>query len=88
MFFNAKRHPFAHLLLADGVVTPGVVVGRIFFAGDQLRRVEQLLVRAGSNLVDDGRLEVDEDRSRDVLAGAGFREEGVEGVIGDADRVV
>ena len=34
-------------LLADGVVPPGVVVGRILLPGDQLFRVEQLAVCAG-----------------------------------------
>ena len=32
------------LLFPDGVVASRVVVGRILLAGDQLRRVEQLLV--------------------------------------------
>ena len=38
-------------LLADGVVATGVVVGGVLLAGDQLFRVEQLAVRAGSDLV-------------------------------------
>lgn len=38
-------------LLADGVVAASVIVGRIFFARDQLLRVEELSVRAGSHFV-------------------------------------
>ena len=34
----------------DGVVTTGVVVGGIFFTGDQLFRVEKLTVGTGSDL--------------------------------------
>uniref|UniRef100_A0A914VDH5 Uncharacterized protein n=1 Tax=Plectus sambesii TaxID=2011161 RepID=A0A914VDH5_9BILA len=38
-------------LLADGVVSAGVVVCRIFFASDELLGVEQLFVRASAHLV-------------------------------------
>ena len=38
-------------LLADGVVTAGVVVRRILLPGDQLLRVEQVLVRPRPALV-------------------------------------
>lgn len=38
-------------LLSDGVVPAGVVVGRVFFAGDQLLRMEELLVCPGADLV-------------------------------------
>ena len=34
----------------DGVVTTGVVVGGIFFTGNQLFRVEKLTVGTGSDL--------------------------------------
>ena len=75
-------------LLADGVVAAGVVVGRILLAGDELLRVVQLAVGAGADLVDHGRLEVDEDGAGHVLARAGLGEEGVEGVIAAANRLV
>ena len=38
-------------LLADGVVSSGVVVGGVFFARDELLRVEQLAVHAAADLV-------------------------------------
>ena len=38
-------------LLADGVVTTGVVVGSILLTGDELLRVEQLTVGSSTNLV-------------------------------------
>ena len=37
--------------LANCVVAAGVVVGGVLLAGDQLFRVEQLAIRAGSDLV-------------------------------------
>ena len=60
----------------------GKVVGGIFLAGDELFGVEELTVSATTDFVDDGGLEIDEDGARDVLAGSGFAEEGVEGVVG------
>ena len=39
------------------------------------------LVNAAANLIDDGRLKIDEYGAGNVLAGAGFREESVEGVV-------
>ena len=76
-------------LLADRVVTAGVVVRRVFLrnvewkrtiilnylAGDELLRVEELLVRPSSNLPDNGRLEIHEDRTRDVLASSSLGKE-------------
>ena len=72
-------------LLADGVVPAGEVVGGVLLAGDELLRVEELAVGARADLVDDGRLEVEEDAARDVLARARLGEEGVEGVVSRAD---
>jgi len=72
-------------LLADRVVAAGKVVGRVLLAGDELLRVEELAVGARADLVDDGRLEVEEDAARDVLARARLGEEGVEGVVAGAD---
>ena len=39
------------MLLADGVVTSGVVVGGILFACDQLLRVEELAVGSSTDLI-------------------------------------
>ena len=75
-------------LLADGVVAAGVVVGGVLLARDQLLRVVELAVGARADLVDDRRLEVDEHAARDVLARAGLREEGVEGVVAAANGLV
>jgi len=75
-------------LLADGVVTSGVVVGGIFLAGDELFWVEQLAVCAGPHLIDNRWLEVDKDGPGDVLACAGLAEEGVEGVVSTSDGLV
>eukprot|EP00962_Isochrysis_galbana_P028381 scaffold8972_cov118-Isochrysis_galbana.AAC.3 len=75
-------------LLADSVVAARIVVGRVLFARDELLWVEQLAIGAGADLVDHGRLEVDEDGARDVLARAGLRKEGVEGIVAAADGLV
>ena len=40
-----------HNLLADGVVAPGVVVGGVLLASDQLLGVKQLTIGSSSNLV-------------------------------------
>jgi hypothetical protein len=50
--------------------------------------VEQLAVGAGADLVDDSWLQVQEDATRHVLAGAGLRKEGVEGIVATADGLV
>ena len=39
-----------HDLLANGVVTPGVVVGGVLLASDQLLGVEELSVGSSANL--------------------------------------
>merc|ERR1719158_885106 len=68
-------------LLADGVVTAGIVVSGVLLARNHLLRVEKLPVGSGPNLVDDCGLEVEEDGPRNMLAGASFREECGEGII-------
>jgi len=75
-------------LLADGVVTTGVVVRRILLAGDQLLGVEQLTVGSGTDLVHHGGLQIHEHGTGHVLAGSGLAEEGVERVITSAHGLV
>ena len=65
-------------LLADGVVAASVVVGGVLLAGDELLGVEELTVGARAHLVNHGRLEVDEDGARHMLASASLAEERVE----------
>ena len=48
----------------------------------------ELFVGSGSDFIDDGGLQVDEKRARDVLAGAGLAEERVEGVVTAPDSFV
>jgi hypothetical protein len=74
--------------LANGVVATGVVVGGIFLTGDQLLRVEQLTVGTSADFIDDGRLEIEEDSARDVLASTSLGKEGVEGIIAAANGLV
>ena len=68
-------------LLANGVVTPGVVVGGVLLAIDQLLRMVELTVGSNSGLVDDSWLQVNEDSSWDMLSASSLREEGLEGVV-------
>jgi len=75
-------------LLSDGVVTSGEVVGGVLLSGDELLWVEQLSVSSGSDLIDNGWLEIEEDGSWDVLSGTSLREEGVEGVVTTTDRFI
>merc|ERR1719399_1838400 len=75
-------------LLPDGVVAAGEVVSGILLTGDQLLRVEELAVGTRADLIDHGRLQVDEHRARDVLASTGLREERVERIVTATDRLV
>jgi hypothetical protein len=74
--------------LADCVMSTGVIVGRIFLAGDELLWVEELTVCAGADFVNDCWLEVEHDAAWHVLAGASLGEEGVVCVIFNADCLV
>ena len=75
-------------LLTNGVVSSGEVVGGIFLSGDELLGVEKLSVGSGSDLIDNGGLEIEEDGSGNVLSGTGLGEEGVEGIITTTDGFV
>ena len=69
-------------------MTTGVVVSGILLSCDQLLRVEQLSVGSGTDLIDNGGLEIEEDGSRYVLSSSGLREEGVESIITISDGLV
>ena len=60
----------------------------VLLAGDELLGVEQLAVRAGAHLVDDGRLEVQHHAARHVLARAGLGEESVVRIVFNTDGLV
>jgi len=68
-------------LFTHGVMATGVVIGGILLARDQLLWVVELAVGSGADLVDHGRLEIEVDGARDVLASTSLREEGVERVV-------
>ena len=72
-------HAPVNLLLADGVVATGVVVGRILLAAEQVLGVEEFAVGARPELVDGRRVQVEEDGPRDVFAVARLGEEGLVG---------
>ena len=75
-------------LLTDGVMTTGEVVGGIFLSGDELLGMEQLSIGAGTDLIDDCRLKIEEDSAGDVLASTSLGEEGVESVITTTDGLI
>jgi len=64
--------------LTNGVVTTGVVIGGIFFTGDELFWVEKLSVSTSSDLIDDSWFQIDEDGTWNMLASTSLGEEGVE----------
>jgi len=73
---------------SDGVVSSGEVIGGVFFSGDQLFGVEQLSVSSGSDFINNGGFQIEEDGSGDVFSSSGFREESVEGIISSSDGLV
>jgi hypothetical protein len=74
--------------LTNGVMSSGEVVGSIFFTGDELLWMEQLSVSSGSDLIDDGWFEIEEDSSWDVFTGTSLGEEGVESIVTTTDRFI
>ena len=51
-------------------------------------RMEELSVGSGSDLINDSRLEIEEDSSWDVLSSTGFREESIEGIITTSNSLI
>ena len=74
--------------LTNGVMSSGEVVGGIFFSRDELLWMEELSVGSGSDLIDNGWLEIEEDSSWDVLTGTSLGEEGVEGIVTTTDGFI
>jgi len=75
-------------LFANGVMATGIVVGCVLLAGDQLLWVVELAVGTSTDLVDHGRLQIEVDAARYVLAGASLGEEGVERVVTTTNGLV
>ena len=75
-------------LFPDSVMTTGIVVGSIFFTGDELLWMEQLAVRSCADLVDHSWFQVHENCSGDVFASSSFAEEGVERVVSTSNGLV
>ena len=57
------------------------VVRGVLLPGDHRLRVEERPVRAVLHVVNDARLEIDVERSRDVLARGRLREESAEAIV-------
>jgi hypothetical protein len=72
----------------NGVVTSGEVVSGVLLSRDELLWVEELSVGSGSDFVNNGWLEIEENASWDVLSSSGLREEGVESIITTSDGLV
>ena len=68
-------------LLTNGVMSSGEVVGGVLLTRDELLWVEELSVGSGSDLINNGWLEIEEDASWDVLSSSSLGEEGVESII-------
>ncbi len=72
-------HDTVNHLLADGVVTTGIVVGSILLAAHQHLRVEELTVATSADLVNGRGVKIDKQSSGDVLSVARLGEEGLKG---------
>ena len=57
-------------LLANGVMSSGVVVGSVLLSSNKLLRVEELAVGSSADLIDDGWLQINKDSPGNMLAGA------------------
>jgi hypothetical protein len=77
-----------HDLLANGVMTTGIVVRGILLASDELLRVEQLAVGSSSDFIDHSGLQIQEHCTGNMLTGTSLREEGVEGIISISNGLV
>jgi hypothetical protein len=69
-------------------VTTGKVVGSVFFTTDQLFRVEELAISSGPDFIDDSRLKINKDSTRDVLPSTSFTEKGVESIVTSTNSFV
>ena len=69
-------------------MTSGLIIGGIFFACDELFRVEELVVGAGANLINDCGFQVDKHCPGHMLASPCLTEEGVEGVVSSPNNLV
>ena len=57
-------------LLANGVMSSGIVVGSVLLSSNKLLRVEELAVGSSADLIDDGWLQINKDSPGNMLAGA------------------
>jgi hypothetical protein len=82
-------HDTVNLLLANGIVATGVVVGGILLAADQHLRVEERSVLPSADLVNRRGVEIEEDGPGDIFAVARLGEEGLvrAAIIGNILRV-
>ena len=69
-------------------MTSGIVIGSIFFACDELLRVEELVVGASENLINDCGFQVYKHCPGHMLASVCLTEEGVEGVVSSSNSLV
>jgi len=69
-------------------MSPGIVVGSILLASDQLFRVEELTIGSSANLINNSGFEINKDSSGYVLSSSSLREKGVEGIISTANGFV
>ena len=72
----------------EPIRTTCIVVGSIFLAVDDLLRVVKLTINTRTDFVTHRRLEIDKDGTRNVTPRRRFREEGVERIIGNTQRLI
>lgn len=74
--------------LSDSIVSSGEIVGGVFLSRNKLFRVEELSVSSGSNFINNGWFQIQENGSWDVFSSSGFREESVESIITTSNGLV
>ena len=62
-------------------MSSGIIVCGIFFARHQLLRMEQLAIGSSSHFVDDGRLQIHKNGSRNMFTSSSFGEKCAERIV-------
>ena len=65
----------------NGIMSSGIIVSGIFFARHQLLRMEQLAIGSSSHFVDDGRLQIHKNGSRNMFTSSSLGEKCAERIV-------
>merc|ERR1712203_155992 len=85
--FNSVQHQIDDLL-PNRVMATRVIVRCVLLPSNQLLGMKELPVCTGTDFINHSWLQVNKNRSWDVLPGTSFAKESVEGIIATANRFV